>query len=106
MPSYFWAAPKPGVEARRRSPAQKSSIEEPRVDPMNTLPALSFALLVPFAWQNASVQTTPQDKGGHAQKAADKAGALFAKNCSKCHFLPDAKEPTDLAWLSQVTETS
>ncbi len=76
------------------------------MDPMNAIPALSFALLVPLAWQNAYAQKPPPDKGEHSQKATGKEEALFAKSCSKCHFLPDAEEPTDLAWLSQVTETS
>ena len=73
---------------------------------MNAIPFLSLALLFPFALQKAPRSRDRQEQGGHSKKAMEEAGTLFAKNCSKCHFLPDAKEPTDLAWLSQVTETS
>lgn len=73
---------------------------------MNAIPALSLALLFPFALQQVPPSRDRQAQGGHSKNATDKAGALFARNCSKCHFLPDSLEPTDLAWLSQVNETS
>lgn len=73
---------------------------------MNAIPVLSLALLFSFALQQVPPSRDRQEQGEHSKDATDAAGALFAKNCSQCHFLPDAKEPTDLAWLSQVTETS
>jgi len=73
---------------------------------MTAIQTLSLALLFSFALQQVPPSRDRQEQGEHSKKAMEEAGTLFAKNCSQCHFLPDAKEPTDLAWLSQVTKTS
>ena len=31
---------------------------------------------------------------------------LFESSCSSCHTVPDARFPTDKAWLGQVLETA